>query len=191
VDIGSILSGANLFDLVIFLSLFAAFLIGFMQGTIRRLLGILAMVFSFFLAANLKEPLGDFLGREWEQFPPQYGEMIGFLAIFGAAFIASSLVIQGTYKKVSLFEKYEWLDEIIGGALGVFEALMFLTFVTIILDSYFLLNLPKDIDELPFLRAFWEALDSSGTGNILHGTIIPRVVDIFGFLLPESIKENY
>jgi uncharacterized membrane protein required for colicin V production len=53
VDIGALLSGANLFDLVIFLSLFAAFLIGFMQGTIRRLLGILSMVFSFFLAANL------------------------------------------------------------------------------------------------------------------------------------------
>jgi uncharacterized membrane protein required for colicin V production len=191
VDIGNLLGGANPFDLVVFLSLFAAFIVGFMQGTIRRLLGILSMVFSFFLAANLKEPLGEFLGREWEQFPPQYGEMIGFLAVFAAAVIASSLVIQGTYKKVSLFEKYEWLDEILGGALGVFQLAMFLTFLTIILDSYFLLGLPKDIDELPFLRTFWEALNTSGTGDILHQTIIPRVVDIFGLLLPESIENLY
>lgn len=190
-DIGNLLSGANVFDLVVFLALFAAFLLGFMQGTIRRLLGILSMVFAFFLAANLKEPLGDFLGREWEQFPPQYGEMIGFLAIFAAAVIASSLVIQGTYNKVSLFEKYEWLDEILGGSLGVFQAVMFLTFVVIILDSYFLLGLPKDIDELPFLRTFWETLTASGTGDILHQTIIPRVVDIFGLLLPESIENLY
>jgi uncharacterized membrane protein required for colicin V production len=188
VNIGDLLSGANLFDLVIFLSLFAAFLVGFMQGTIRRLLGILSMVFSFFLAANLKEPLGDFLGREWEQFPPQYGEMIGFLAVFAAAVIASSLVIQGTYKKVSLFEKYEWLDEILGGALGVFQLGMFLTFLTIILDSYFLIGLPKDDQELVFLRTFWEALNTSATGDILHQTIIPRVIDIFGLLLPESIE---
>ncbi len=187
-NIGDLLSGANLFDLVIFLSLFAAFLVGFMQGTIRRLLGILSMVFSFFLAANLKEPLGDFLGREWEQFPPQYGEMIGFLAVFAAAVIASSLVIQGTYKKVSLFEKYEWLDEILGGALGVFQLGMFLTFLTIILDSYFLIGLPKDDQELVFLRTFWEALNTSATGDILHQTIIPRVIDIFGLLLPESIE---
>jgi uncharacterized membrane protein required for colicin V production len=159
-----------------------------MQGTIRRLLGILSMVFSFFLAANLKEPLGDFLGREWEQFPPQYGEMIGFLAVFAAAVIASSLVIQGTYKKVSLFEKYEWLDEILGGALGVFQLGMFLTFLTIILDSYFLIGLPKDDQELVFLRTFWEALNTSATGDILHQTIIPRVIDIFGLLLPESIE---
>ena len=190
-NIGDLLTGANVFDLVIFLSLFAAFLLGFMQGTIRRLLGILSMVFSFFLAANLKEPLGDFLGREWEQFPPQYGEMIGFLAVFFAAVIASSLVIQGTYKKVSLFEKYEWLDEIIGGLLGIFQFAMFLTFVTIILDSYFLLGLPKDPDELGFLRNFWETLNQSATGDILHQTIIPRVVAIFGLLLPQSIKDLY
>ena len=117
--------------------------------------------------------------------------MIGFLAIFAAAVIASSLIIQGTYNKVSLFEKYEWLDEILGGSLGVFQAVMFLTFVVIILDSYFLLGLPKDVDELPFLRTFWETLTASGTGDILHQTIIPRVVDIFGLLLPESIENLY
>jgi len=191
VDIGEILSGANLFDLVVFLSLFAAFLVGFMQGTIRRLLGILSIVFSFFLAANVKEPLGEFLGREWAQFPPQYGEMIGFLVVFIAAVIASSLVIQGTYKKVSLFEKYEWLDEILGGILGVFQLAMLLTFLTIILDSYFLLGLTKDPQEIGFLRNFWEALNASGTGDLLHTTIIPRVVDIFGLLLPESIENLY
>jgi len=191
VDIGDLLGGANTFDLLIFLLAFAAFLLGFMQGTIRRLLGILSMVFAFLLAANLKEPLGDFLGREWEQFPPQYGEMVGFLAVFAAAVIAATLVIQGTYQKTSLFEKYEFLDEIIGGALGIFQLFMVLTFLTIILDSYFLIRLPPDIDELPFLRPFWEAVDRSGTGDLLHGTIIPRLVDIIGLLLPDSVKILY
>ena len=190
-NVGDLVGGARAFDLLIFLVLFASFLLGFMQGTIRRLLGILSMVFAFFLASNVKEPLGDFLGREWEQFPPQYGEMIGYLAVFAAAVIAATLVIQGTYQKASLFEKYEFLDEIIGGALGVFQAVMFLTFLTIVLDSYFLLHLAQDSDELPFLRSFWEALSQSGFGDLLHGTIIPRFVDIVGLLLPESVKAFY
>jgi uncharacterized membrane protein required for colicin V production len=191
VDIGAVLGGANTFDLLLVLVLFAAFLLGFMQGTLRRLLGILSMLFAFFLAANVKEPLGSFLGREWQQFAPQYGEMIGFLAVFIAAVIATTLVIQGTYTKTSLFEKYEFLDELIGGALGVFQAFMFLVMIAIILDSFFLLNIPKDADELPFLRSFWESLTASGTGDLLHGTILPRVVTIFAFLLPGSIRALY
>jgi uncharacterized membrane protein required for colicin V production len=191
VDIGGLIGGTHTFDLLFFLVLFASFVLGFMQGNIRRLLGTPSMVFAFFLAANVKVPLGDFLGREWDQFSPQYGEMIGFLTVFAAAVIATSLVIQGTYAKTSLFEKYEFLDEIIGGALGVFQAVMFLTFLTIVLDSFFLLNIAKDADELPFLRSFWESLNASATGDILHHTIIPRLVEIVGLLLPDSVKVLY
>jgi uncharacterized membrane protein required for colicin V production len=179
------------FDLVMLLALFAAFIIGFMQGTIRRLLGIISIAFSFLLAANVKEPLGDFLGRNWDQFPPQYGEMIGFFTVFMAGVIASTIVIQGTYKKTALFEKYQFVDEIIAGLLGVFQLVMFLAFVTLILDSYFYLGLSIDADEIPHLRNFWQPLTQSATGDILHRFILPRFVDIFGLLLPDSVDAIY
>ena len=181
----------SLTDLLMLLALFAAFVLGFMQGTIRRLLGIISIVFSFFLAANLKEPLGDFLGREWTQFPPQYGEMLGFFTVFIAGVIASTLVIQGTYKRTALFEKYQFVDEIIAGLLGMFQLLMFLTFLMIILDSYFYLQLPIDAEEISHVRNFWATVSGSVTGEILHANIIPRFVDIFGLLLPSSIQELY
>jgi membrane protein required for colicin V production len=181
----------SIFDLLMLLALFAAFIIGFMQGTIRRLLGIISIVFSFFLAANVKEPLGKFLAENWDQFPKQYSEMIGFFTVFIAGVIASTIVIQGTYKKTQLFEKYQFVDEIIGGFLGVFQVVMFLTFVTLILDTFFFLGLPRDPEEIHHFRNFWEPLNASATGQILHTTIIPRFVDIFGILLPDSVEGIY
>ena len=47
------------------------FVLGFAQGTIRRLIGIASILFSFLFAANLAEPLGDFLGGELDAVPPR------------------------------------------------------------------------------------------------------------------------
>jgi uncharacterized membrane protein required for colicin V production len=39
------------------------FVLGFIQGTIRRVLGLASMLFSFLFAANLREPLGGYLAQ--------------------------------------------------------------------------------------------------------------------------------
>ena len=190
-NIAQFIADLNLFDLLVILVLFAMFILGFIQGTVRRLLGIGSILFSFFFAANVKDGLGSFLGANWRQFPPEYGAMIGFLVVFGAASIAFSLVIQGTYKKTPLFEKNTFVDETIAGVLGVFQGLMILTFLTIILDTYFMLQLAKDPDELPFLRELWMAIDTSGIGALLHTRVIPTIMTIAGFLIPASIRIFY
>ena len=101
------------------------FVLGFAQGTIRRCSGIGSILFSFLFAANLAEPLGDFLGQ-LDQFPPEYGYMIGFLTVFVAGGVAFALVAQGFYKPQPLFEKARFVDEIIGGILGLVEAALIL-----------------------------------------------------------------
>ena len=58
-DLGDFLGGISTVDLLIFLYFIGFFVLGFAQGTIRRLLGIASILFSFLLAANLAEPLGD------------------------------------------------------------------------------------------------------------------------------------
>jgi uncharacterized membrane protein required for colicin V production len=186
------LASVNLTDVLIVLFLFGCFILGWVQGTIRRLVGIASMVFSFLLAAVLSVPLGEFLARHWDQFPPEYAAMVGFLIVFVAAVIAFSLVIQGTYKKAPLFAKYPVIDEILGGILGVVQGFLLLMFLVIILDQFFLLtNFPVDDDELPLLRGFWTAIDASGTGELLHTTVIPAFVAIASFLLPDSIEQLY
>lgn len=186
------LTSVNLMDVLIILVLFGSFILGFAQGTVRRIVGILAALFSFFLAAQLQVPLGRFLGDNWTQFPREYAAMVGFLTLFVAAVIAFTLVIQGTYRKAPLFARYPVVDEVVGGILGVIQAFLLLMFVVIILDQFFLLtSFPVDTDELPFLRDFWNAVNTSGTGQLLHSPLIPNFLGITSFLVPESIRVLY
>ena len=85
-DLGETLAGIGTVDLLIGLYFIGFFVLGFAQGTIRRLLGILSILFSFLLAASLAGPLSEFLGNNWRQFSPEYSYMVGFLV----AFVASS-----------------------------------------------------------------------------------------------------
>ena len=80
-------------DVLLLLYFAGFFVLGFAQGTIRRLLGIGSILFSWFLAANLAQPLSEFLGANWTQFPKEYSYMIGFLTVFVASAIAFALVI--------------------------------------------------------------------------------------------------
>lgn len=191
-DIVGFIQSLNLFDLLVVLFLVAAFVLGFIQGTVRRVVGTMAITFSFFLAAVLSVPFGSFLASNWTNYPYAYSLMLGFLTLFVAAVVALFLVVQGTYQKTELFAKYPVVDEVLGGVIGVAQGLLVLVFVTIILDQYFL-GAPRqpEVQEVPFLRTFWEAMDASSFGRLLHETVIPNFVTIFGFLLPDYITATY
>jgi len=87
VDIVTYIQSFNLFDLLVLLVFSVSFVIGFIQGTIRRLLGIASILFSFLLAANLRDPLGAFFAPHWQQFPAGYSYMIAFGLVFVTATI--------------------------------------------------------------------------------------------------------
>jgi uncharacterized membrane protein required for colicin V production len=192
VDIVGFIQSLNLFDLVVMLFLVAMFVFGFIQGTIRRVVGTLSIAFSFFLAAWLSVPFGEFLVSNWTTFPVEYSMMLGFLTLFTAAVVAFFLVVQGTYSKTQIFARHPVIDEVLGGVLGVAQGLLFLMFLTIVLDQYFLYapNAPA-VDEVPVLRPIWEALTASGTGSLLHQTVIPNFVNLFSALLPDYVKATY
>ena len=188
-NIADFLRSINVFDLVIVLLLFGMFILGFIQGTIRRLLGIASILFSFLLAANLQGPLGDFLAANWTQFERQYAIMVGFGTVFVAASIAFTLVIQAFYTKVPLFEKYTIVDELLGGLLGVIQGALILGAMIVILDSFFAVpGLPKRDTELPLLRDIYNAYTNSGTAVLFRETLIPAFFAVFGFIIPDRIK---
>ncbi|MHB8890874.1 MAG: CvpA family protein [Candidatus Limnocylindrales bacterium] len=191
-NITEFLATVNVVDVLIVIFLFAFFILGYIQGTIRRLVGIASMTFSFFLAAQLHVPFGTFLADNWTQFPREYSAMIGFLTIFVAAVIAFSLVIQGTYQKTEIFAAHPIVDEISGGVLGLVQGVLVLLFLTIILDQFFLYtNIAPDTDELPLLRDAWTAINGSAIGGVLHGTAIPNFLSLFSFLIPHSVLALY
>ena len=191
-DIGGFLSRVNTVDLLLVLYFMGFFILGFAQGTLRRLLGLGAILFSFLLAANLAAPLGEFLGANWTQFPREYSYMVGFLMVFVASSVAFALIVQGFYQPQPLFQKARFADEIIGGLLGLVQAAVILGAFIIILDSFFRIpGLATDPQELPFLRTIWEALDPTKFAILFRDTLIPAFFALTGLFIPENIKANY
>jgi membrane protein required for colicin V production len=192
VDFGEFLGGIQTVDLLLVLFFMGFFVLGFAEGTIRRLIGIASVLFSFLLAANLAEPLGQFLGSNWTQFPKEYSYMIGFLSVFVAATLAFAIVAQGFYKPQPLFEKARFADELLGGFLGIIQAGLILGFVVVILGTFFLVpGIQPDPQELPFLRELWVALDQSRIVDVFTSTLIPLFFSLTGFLIPDSVEALY
>jgi uncharacterized membrane protein required for colicin V production len=190
VDFGEFLGGLTSFDLVFFLFLFGFFVLGFAQGTLRRLLGLGALMFSFLFAANLRDPLGAFLAQNWTQFPDEYAYMIGFATIFLAAFIALTVTIQTFYKTQPLFEKARFVDEVIGGLLGLLEAVLLFTIIIIILDSFFVIpGIPESGNELHFLRDFWNWMNDAQVTGFFRESVLPIFFVVFGLFVPDDIEQ--
>ena len=191
-NVGEAILNFNRFDLLFLLFLFGMFVLGFMQGTIRRLLGLGSMAFSFLFAANLTNVVGPFLADNWNQFPNEYAVMLGFLIVFVAANVAFSLVIQGFYHRQPLFAKYTFVDEILGGILGVVQGAFLVGCLIVILDSYFLIpGAPQSGGELPFLRNFFDFYTDSGTAELFRTQLIPGFFNIFGILIPDNVQTFY
>ena len=191
-DIAGFFAKVDLTDLVVFAYLFGWFVLGFAQGAVRRLVGILTITFSFFLAAQVNVYLGQFLAEHWTQFPKGYSEMVGFGTLFVAGVVAFALIVQGTYKRVAVFAAHPIIDEVLGGVLGLIEGGLLLMFVVIILGQFFILGSgTPDPSELPLLRPAWDAINGSATGHLLHEQLIPSFVVLTSFLLPEAIRSVY
>jgi uncharacterized membrane protein required for colicin V production len=183
----------NRFDLLVVLFTFGMFVLGFVQGTIRRVLGLSSMLFSFLFAANLRGSLGEYLAQNWNDYPDEYAVMLGFGIVFVAATIAFTVVIQGFYHKQSLFEKANFADEVIGGILGIVQALLLVGCVIIILDSFFRIpTVPQTPGEFPWLRDFYNFTSSgSAVGELFRTRLIPGFIAVFGLLIPNDIQAFY
>lgn len=191
-DFADFLGGIQAVDLLIVLFFMGFFVLGFAQGTIRRLIGIGSVLFSFLLAANLAQPLGEFLGANWTQFPKEYSFMVGFLSVFVAATLAFAIVAQGFYKPQPLFEKARFVDEVLGGILGLVQAGLILGFVVVILGTFFLIpGIQPDAQELPILRDLWVALSESRIVDFFLATLIPLFFTLTGFMIPDNIEALY
>jgi uncharacterized membrane protein required for colicin V production len=182
----------NRFDLLVVLFCFGMFVLGFVQGTIRRVLGLASMLFSFLFAANLREPLGGYLAATWNDYPNEYAVMLGFGIVFVAATIAFTVVIQGFYHKQALFQKASFADEVIGGLLGIVQALFLVGCIIVILDSFFLIpTIPKSDNEYRWIRDFFDLMNQSGFADLFRTRLIPGFITVFGLLIPTDIQKFY
>ena len=184
----------TVFDLVILLGLLAMFVLGYAQGVVRRLLGIASILFAIVLGSYLRAPLGAYLADQWTSIDKSYSYMVAFGAVFLATAATLTIGIQIMYRPAPLFQKYPVLDELLGGILGVIQGIIIVVALLLILDPYFTQPTVHDTagaGEFTLLRTLFDFLDDSLTADILRHSVIPAILAVFGFLLPQDVRDAF
>lgn len=191
-DIIGAITGIKGVDLLFFFIFFALFVLGFMQGVIRRLLGIASILVSLLIAAQLRSPVGAFLTEHWTQYTPAYDHMIAFGTVFLAGTVASTIAMQMFLKPVPLFARYPVFDEIAGGLLGlVLGALVLAAFYLITEPFFTTAGQVARSNEFPFVRQIWETLQGSTTANLARERFVPAVLFFFGGIFPADVTAAF
>ncbi|MBI2763435.1 MAG: CvpA family protein [Chloroflexi bacterium] len=179
-------------DLLVFFVLFALFVLGYMQGVIRRLLGIGSILLALLIAAQIRTPLGDFLTANWTQYSPQYDHMIAFGSVFVAGVVGSTIALQLFFKPMPLFANYPVLDEILGGMLGLVQGALILAAFFLITDPFFVVvGAGAQNNEFPFIRQIYEALQGTVTADVVRNQVIPFFLLFFGALFPSDVTSLF
>jgi uncharacterized membrane protein required for colicin V production len=185
VDIIGAIKGTPVVDLFLLIGLGVFFFLGFLQGAIRRLLGIASIVIAFLIAGNMRDPAGDFLSNNWHQFSNDYNKLLAFVIVFAVVAVAATILIQGFYKRTDISAEHPIVDDIVGGLLGLLQGFVLLLFIVIILSSFPLPPAkPGDVSQL---RDAQELLNQSHIGGWIRDTIAPIAVHMVGPLLPSDL----
>ena len=191
-DIVSVIQSIKAVDLLVFFAFFGLFILGYMQGIIRRLLGIGSILITLLVAAQLRTPVGSFLSQNWTQYTPDYDHMIAFGSIFLAGTIASTIALQLFFKPIPLFAKYPVVDEILGGLLGLLQGALLLAAFFLITDPFFTVAAEgAQANEFPFIRQIHDALQGSVTADIVRHQIVPAILFVFGAIFPGDVTKVF
>ena len=191
-DIVEFIQGLNLFDILVAFFVAGFFVVGYIQGTLRRLLGLAILLLSLLLALNLREPVGSWLAEYWYQLPVPYVYMLAFGGSFVVIYVAGSITVQTFYRKTQLFTKATAVDEIVGGILGAIQALLLVGTMILILDSYYTLpGIPPAPGEIGILRDIYGFYDSSQVAELYRSSLIPFFFLLFGWIAPADLVDRY
>jgi uncharacterized membrane protein required for colicin V production len=190
VDIVGAIKSTALIDLALLLGLTAFFFLGVVQGAIRRLLGIASMVVAFIFAANLRDPVGDFLAGNWTQFNLGYNRLLAFGIIFIVGSIVASITIQGFYKRTDLSADHPIADDIVGGLLGLAQGVVVLTMFVVIFNSY-TLPPPHSGDVAQVRQAQDLIIHESNLAGADKDYLVPPFVRILSPLLPADLANLF
>jgi uncharacterized membrane protein required for colicin V production len=192
VDVVEFIQGLNLFDILAAFFVAGFFVVGYIQGTLRRLLGLAIALGSLLVAMHLQAPIGGWLAQYWTHLPGQYVAMLGFGGSFLVIYIGGSIAVQTFYRRTTIFARASVIDELIGGILGACQALLLLGTVILALDSYYAqLAVAPAPGELGILRDLFNLYDRSQIGELFRGSLLPLFFALFGWITPANLAELY
>lgn len=191
-DIVEFIQGLNLFDILAAFFVAAFFVVGYIQGTLRRVLGLAIALVSLLLAMNLRDPLGSWLAQYWVQLPREYVYMLAFGGSFVAIYLGGSIAVQTFYRRTPLFAKATAVDELLGAILGALQALLLIGALIVILDSYYALaGIPADPDEIGLFRDIYNFYNGSQIVELFRASLIPLFFALFGWITPDDLEAYF
>ncbi len=107
------------------------------------------------------------------------------MIIFIVGAVASSILIQGFYKRTEIYAKHPIVDDLIGGALGLVQGALLLLVVVVILNSF---TLPTaQSGDVTFLRNAQDAIHRSTIAGGVKDVLAPPFIHVLSFLLPSDL----
>jgi len=171
-------------DVAILAILAFAIFIGFTQGIIRWLLGVLSVFVAFVVAAQLKGPISDVLGV-WQAFPPEGRELFFFVVLFLGLIIGLWLIIRTFYSHTRL-PVAKQLDEIGGAIFALAFTVIFIAFHLVVFDS---LYRGTGAEPTGVVGGYYSALNDSLIIGYLRETVVPAVGFVARPFVPREIAQ--
>jgi len=159
----------NAIDLIIIITVLVGFILGFKDGFIRKLIGLIGFVLAIILAALIKDDLGKMIDYAFG-IEIYLAQIIGGITIFFGVILIFTLL----KRVIHPFDKVNNLiNQVVGGVVGIFQLLYFLSAVFLLLNIF---DIPgKSVKE------------SSAFYNITY-KVIPVTIDFLTNYTPETKK---
>lgn len=174
-------------DLFIVVALAAGVFAGFTQGLIRYALNAVVVLIAFVIASQLKGPLFEALGF-WHAFTPELREQILFLLLFVGLTVGGWFIVRAMYRRTRL-PIVRQLDELGGAVLGLLFSILVITFLVVVMDSFFRTAPDNATQNAGLLRGFYQAMDSSALVQVFRDTIIPTFGFLTRYLVPSDVSQ--
>lgn len=113
--------------------------------------------------------------------------MLAFGFLFAVLIVVFALITESFYKRAQVFPNAPFLDELIGGLLGIVQALVLVGILIVVLDSAFKAPVAIGQDQIAFIKDLNGAVTGSATAAFFRADVLPYVVALAGPLLPADI----
>ena len=122
----------NPYDLIIIITVLVGFILGFKDGFVRKLVGLIGFGLAIVLAALLKDDLGKMVEYAFD-IEIYLAEIIAGITIFFGIILIFALL----KRVIHPFDKVNNLiNQIVGGVVGILQLLYFLSAVFLLLNIF-------------------------------------------------------
>lgn len=176
---------------VVLFGVFAAW--AWNRGVPRRIFSILATLMAIALAAQVRNPIGAYLGANWTDTPRAYGYMVAFSLVLLLFFGAIAYVIEWRLAPYVLFRRSRRLESVVAAILAVGQGLVLLGAVALAIDPYFEGDGvgAASMAEFGPYRGIWTFFEGSLTMGFVRETVIPTAIGPVRDLLPADLTSAF